>query len=188
MSGAVGCVTDVTEQVLLRQQLETRANVDELTSCLSRSAILKVVATSLDKEQDRGGSIALVFVDLCSFKEANDVYGHTAGDKVLQVAGARLRNVVREGDHVGRFGGDEFLIVCPGITTEKVALEIADRIRTALDGRIKVASGIVDLRASVGVALSTASSDADTLIAQADHAMYESKRLGSAGVRVFSPV
>jgi PAS domain S-box-containing protein len=101
VSGAVGCVADVTEQVLLRQQLEIRANVDELTSCLSRSAILKIISTALEQEQDRAGSIALVFVDLCGFKEANDVFGYAAGDMVLQVAGARLRNVVREGDHVG---------------------------------------------------------------------------------------
>jgi len=188
VSGAVGCVADVTEQVLLRQQLEIRANVDELTSCLSRSAILKVISSTLEQEQDKDGSIALVFVDLCRFKEANDVFGHAAGDMVLQVAGARLRNVVRDGDHVGRFGGDEFLVVCPGVTSEGVALEVADRIRASLDGRVKVATGTVELRASVGVALSTASSDADTLVAQADHAMYESKRLGSVGVQVFSSV
>jgi diguanylate cyclase (GGDEF)-like protein len=187
VTGAVGCVADVTEQVLLRQQLELRANVDELTSCLSRSAILQLLSTSLDAQRDsRGRGIAAVFVDLCRFKEVNDRFGHAAGDEVLQIAGTRLKNVVREGDHVGRFGGDEFLIVCPGVTSEKIALEVAERIRSSLTDCVDVSTGTVELRASVGVALSAASSDPDTLIAQADCAMYEAKRLGSSAVEVFA--
>ncbi len=186
VTGAVGCVADVTEQVLLRQQLELRANVDELSSCLSRSAILQLLATTLDMERDSGGGVAVVFVDLCRFKEVNDLFGHAVGDEVLQIAGRRLKNVVREGDHVGRFGGDEFLIICPRVTGEKVALEVADRIRRSLTCSVDVATGTVELRASVGVALSTGSSDPDTLIAHADYAMYEAKRLGSTAVEVFA--
>ncbi len=186
VTGAVGCVSDVTEQVLLRRQLELRANVDELTSCLSRTAILQVLASTLDHQRETGGGLAVVFVDLCGFKEVNDLFGHASGDKVLQIAGARLKNVVREGDHVGRFGGDEFLIVCPRITTEKVALEVAERIRRSLSCNVDLTTGTVNLRASVGVALSSDSSDPDALIAHADYAMYEAKRVGSSSVEVFA--
>ncbi len=72
VTGAVGCVADVTEQVQLRQQLEWRANVDELTSCLSRSAILEVLSSALDPQPDNSGGAAVVFVDLCRFKQVND--------------------------------------------------------------------------------------------------------------------
>jgi diguanylate cyclase (GGDEF)-like protein len=93
--------------------------------------------------------------------------------------------MVREGDHVGRLGGDEFLVVCPGVTSEKIAFEVADRIRRALSDHVDLATGSVELNASVRVALSSSNSDPDTLIAQADHAMYEAKRLGSSAVEVF---
>ncbi len=93
---------------------------------------------------------------------------------------------MRDGDHVGRFGGDEFLVVCPRVTSEKIALEVAERIRVSLSDNLEVATGTVELRASVGVALSSRSSDADTLIAHADYAMYAAKRLGSSAVEVYA--
>jgi diguanylate cyclase (GGDEF)-like protein/PAS domain S-box-containing protein len=186
VTGAVGCVADVTEQVLLRQELELRANIDDLTSCLSRSAILQLLATTLERCHETGGGVAILFVDLCRFKEVNDLFGHAAGDLVLQEAGARLKNMVRECDHVGRFGGDEFLVVCPGITSQVIALEVAERIRRSLTDPVELWSESVALSASVGIALSTSSSDPDTLVAQADYAMYEAKRLGSTTVEVFS--
>jgi diguanylate cyclase (GGDEF)-like protein len=186
VTGAVGCVADVTEQVRLRQQLELRANVDELTSCLSRSAILQMLSAALELQKDKAVGIAVVFVDLCRFKEVNDLYGHSVGDEVLKIAGTRLRDVVREGDHVGRFGGDEFLIICPHVHTKKAALDVGERVRLSLADQVDVTTGSVELRASVGVALSSAASDPDALIAQADHAMYEAKRLGSRAIEVFA--
>jgi diguanylate cyclase (GGDEF)-like protein/PAS domain S-box-containing protein len=185
ITGAVGCLTDVTEQVQLRDHLKLRANVDELTSCLNRSAILELLYATLENRKGRSG-LGVVFVDLCGFKEVNDVYGHAAGDQVLQVASSRLRSVVRDGDQVGRFGGDEFLVVCPGIRSETIARELAERIRVALTGKVKVATGTVELKASIGVAWSKRSFDPDTLIAQADHAMYEAKRSGSEEVEIFA--
>jgi diguanylate cyclase (GGDEF)-like protein len=106
VTGAVGCVSDVTAQVELRRQLEIRANTDELTSCFSRSKILEVLATVLDGQDDNRRGTAVIFIDLCGFKAINDMFGHAAGDRVLEVAGARLRSAVRQYDHVGRFGGD----------------------------------------------------------------------------------
>ncbi|MHB1582420.1 MAG: sensor domain-containing diguanylate cyclase [Acidimicrobiales bacterium] len=184
VTGAVGCVVDVTEQVQLRRQLEVRATTDQLTSCLNRGAILEVLATAVAREP--GAGLAVIFVDLCRFKDVNDRFGHAAGDRVLEVAAARLRSVVREGDRVGRFGGDEFLVVCPGVDGEPGALEIAERIRAALTACLELAGGNVDLLASIGVVWSREPLDPDTLVSRADQAMYRAKRAGSSAVEVFA--
>jgi diguanylate cyclase (GGDEF)-like protein/PAS domain S-box-containing protein len=185
VTGAVGCVSDVTEQVELRRQLEQRANTDELTSCFNRSAILRVLSTTLERREDAPGGVAVIFIDLCGFKIVNDAFGHAAGDRVLEIAAKRLKSAIREGDRVGRFGGDEFLVVCPGVDGAPLALELGQRVREALTDRVDVSSGTVELRASVGVAWSALDLDADALVAQADDAMYEAKRSGSTSVTLF---
>lgn len=179
ISGAVGCVSDVTEQVRLRRQLERRANFDGLTSCLNRSAILDALTANLDRPRSTGQGVAAVFVDLCRFKSINDRFGHSIGDEILSLTANRLRSVVRDGDLVGRFGGDEFLVVCPQISGEDGTRHIAERIRQALAGCVELGAGRVDLRASVGGAYTVRPLSVDALVAQADRAMYESKRLGS---------
>ncbi len=180
ITGAVGCVSDVTEQVRLRRQLERRANFDGLTSCLNRSAILDALTANLNRPSSSGQGVAAVFVDLCRFKSINDRFGHTIGDEILTLTASRLRSVVRDGDLVGRFGGDEFLVVCPQISGEDGTRDIAERIRQALADCVELGAGRVDLRASVGGAYTVKPLSVDALVAQADRAMYESKRLGSS--------
>jgi diguanylate cyclase (GGDEF)-like protein/PAS domain S-box-containing protein len=187
VTGAVGCVSDITAQVLLRRQLEIRANTDELTMCLSRARTLEVLSEVLRHQREGPGGTAVIFVDLCGFKSINDQFGHAAGDQVLKVAGSRLRSAIRQYDEVGRFGGDEFLVVCPRVETGPMSLEIAKRVTASLTQPVHGTSNVIELRASVGVAWSSAIIDADTLVAQADHAMYESKRNGSTTVVLFAP-
>jgi diguanylate cyclase (GGDEF)-like protein/PAS domain S-box-containing protein len=182
VTGAVGCVSDITAQVLLRHQLEIRANTDELTSCLSRPRTLEVLAAELAAQSETSGGIAVIFIDLCGFKTINDQFGHAAGDQVLKVAGARLKSAIRPYDQVGRFGGDEFLVVCPRVETALLSLEIAKRITASLTQPVNSTSDVIQLRASVGVSWSPEVIDADTLVARADGAMYESKRGGSSSV------
>jgi diguanylate cyclase (GGDEF)-like protein/PAS domain S-box-containing protein len=185
VTGAVGCVSDVTEQVHLRRQLELRANTDELTSCLNRAAILDALSLGVEQRHDGLGT-GVIFVDLCRFKEVNDAFGHTVGDYVLELAADRLRAAVREADQVGRFGGDEFLVVCPGVDSERGALEIADRVQRALTDELSLGTGSIELRASIGLAWCAEAIDADELVAQADQAMYRAKRAGSSAVGVFA--
>jgi diguanylate cyclase (GGDEF)-like protein/PAS domain S-box-containing protein len=186
VTGAVGCVSDVTAQAVLRRQLEIRANTDELTSCLSRARTLEVLAEALEQQSDYRGGTAVIFIDLCGFKAINDLFGHAAGDLVLKVAGSRLRSAIRPYDEVGRFGGDEFLVICPRVESAPMSLEIAKRITASLTMPMNITSDVIELRASVGVAWSSAIIEADTLVAQSDHAMYESKRNGSSNVVLFS--
>lgn len=129
----------------------------------------------------------MIFIDLSGFKAINDLFGHATGDQVLKVAGTRLMSALRQYDEVGRFGGDEFLVVCPRVETALMSLDIAKRLASSLTQPMKSTSDVIKLRASVGVAWSSTNIDADTLIAQADHAMYESKRNGSSSVALFTP-
>jgi diguanylate cyclase (GGDEF)-like protein/PAS domain S-box-containing protein len=186
VTGAVGCVSDVTAQAELRRQLELRANTDELTSCLSRAKILEVLSAALELQVKSDGGTAVIFIDLCGFKGINDLFGHAAGDEVLKVAGTRLRSAVRQYDQIGRFGGDEFLVVCPRVDNADTAREVAQRITASLVQPVKITANVIDLRASVGVAWTSHVIDADTLVARADQAMYESKRNGSSSVSLFS--
>ena len=185
VSGAVGCLSDVTERAQLRKELEVRASVDALTSCLNRAATLELVDRTVSSPEGGCGN-AVVFIDLDRFKAVNDDLGHAAGDRLLVEVAERLRGTLRDGDHVGRFGGDEFLVICPGVDSAEQAREIAERIATVLTSTVDIDSRPVQLRASVGVAWTTERLKADTLIAWADSAMYESKRLGLPAVTLFT--
>lgn len=185
VSGAVGCLSDVTERALLHEELEVRASVDKLTSCLNRAATIDQVDRTIS-DQHIGLGRAVIFIDLDRLKSVNDALGHAAGDHLLVVAADRVREALRHGDFVGRLGGDEFLVICPRVASAAQALEIAERISLGLTTSVHFGSCTVDLRASIGVAWTTETLDTDTLIGRADSAMYESKRLGQHGVTLFS--
>jgi diguanylate cyclase (GGDEF)-like protein/PAS domain S-box-containing protein len=187
VTGAVGCLSDVTDRVQLRQELEIRASVDDLTLCLNRAAALGLLARTTAAPNAPGVGNALIFIDLDDFKSVNDRFGHAAGDRLLVAATARLRAALRDGDNIGRVGGDEFLVICPRVASPEQAVRIAERIAEATTATLDVGPGAVELRTSVGVAWTTEALDADAFIAQADSAMYESKRTGQNGVCLFVP-
>jgi diguanylate cyclase (GGDEF)-like protein/PAS domain S-box-containing protein len=178
ISGAIACVADVTDSTRMREELKKRATFDELTGCYNRPSIMDALAASVAEGQRRGER-AVMFIDLDRFKEVNDREGHAAGDALLRIVAERLRSVVRADDMVGRIGGDEFLLVCPEIGGAEQAMELAGRIAKALREQLGTATvrTASQLQASIGVAWSSGDGvGADTLVAQADNAMYESKR------------
>ena len=122
---------------------------------------------------------ATLFIDLDGFKEVNDRLGHQAGDRLLHDAGQRLLSGVREGDMIARYGGDEFVIVCP-TDDAAAAMDVAKRVLEVLHGLGDVASSDQRLHASIGVAFAPAGSalSAEHLIRAADMAMYEAKTAG----------
>jgi diguanylate cyclase (GGDEF)-like protein/PAS domain S-box-containing protein len=179
ITGAVGCLTDVTESVRLREELERRATIDELTGCLNRASVIETLEDCLAT----GADVAVVYVDVDDFKGVNDGHGHAAGDEVLQAVGARLRAAVRGHDAVGRMGGDEFLAVCAGLGSEVGAGELAQRIAASLGDPVGFRGQRLEITASVGVAWSPAGEhiEADALVARADSAMYVTKGAGGGG-------
>jgi diguanylate cyclase (GGDEF)-like protein/PAS domain S-box-containing protein len=176
-AGALICVNDVTESARLREELRVQATRDPLTGCLNRSAVMRALSHRLARAD--GSDVAVVFVDIDRFKPVNDLLGHASGDEVLLVLVRRLESLCRPDDLVGRLGGDEFVVICSNVSEPEHASRIAARVRDALNQPVTLSSGAVDLRASIGVARSNGTISAETLVARADAAMYESKRAGT---------
>ena len=194
INGAIACVADVTDSACMREELKRRAMFDELTGCYNRASIMLALEANIASGQ-RQAERAVVFVDLDSFKAVNDQHGHAAGDELLSIIAQRLQGVVRDGDMVGRIGGDEFLVVCPDIGGPDQAMGLAERLAVALREELCVATGSIVEQISIGVAWSSGEgADADAIVAQADSAMYESKREGAGqpklaiAVKVPSPI
>jgi len=183
VTGLTGCVEDVTASVQSRSDLEVKAISDPLTGCLNRAGTLAVLQDTLDRApavvSDPMGTAAL-FVDLDGFKRVNDQFGHATGDEVLLRVAERIRTSLRAGDVVGRLGGDEFLVICPHVADPGTALAIARSLTDrAFGSAIDLGTTSVEIRASLGVAWSDErSAHATALVAQADAAMYRSKRDG----------
>jgi diguanylate cyclase (GGDEF)-like protein len=169
---------DITERVRWEQQLLHRASHDTLTGLPNAWYASIHLHKAL---RNRSGSrnpqhLAVFFVDLDSFKEINDTFGHHAGDAVLRQTANRLRTVTTHADLTARLHGDEFLVVCK-VANAIHAAHLAQRIRRALARPIQVGAARLCVTASVGIAVSTpASSDADRLLRFADHRMYTDKR------------
>jgi diguanylate cyclase (GGDEF)-like protein/PAS domain S-box-containing protein len=176
VTGAILTVTDITESVRLRDQLERRASYDVLTGCRNRESVFAELGERISAQHRASTGVAVVFVDLDRFKTINDQFGHAAGDRLLQTTGDRLLGAVRGRDIVGRIGGDEFLVVASPVAGRAAALAVAQRVARALKGPLAVDSEILETTASIGVAWTDEPIEPDALVAAADAAIYIAKR------------
>ena len=176
------------EQMLTRGSNDT-ARRDPLTGLPDRAFLMSRLTTLLEGERTADRQFAVVFLDLDNFKQVNDEFGHLVGDDVLREAARRIAGCLREGDHVVRYGGDEFVALIEDVTALHQVEPVIARIHAALATPIAIAGGEVSLSLSAGAALaSEAWRSAEELLAAADRAMYASKRNGSLkAAGVFDP-
>jgi len=186
VTGAIVCVENVTETVKTREELRAQATVDSVTRCYNRASTMSALEAMLSSDDQRGRP-AVIFVDLDRFNEVNDALGHAAGDEFLKVVAERLHRGVRGEDVVGRIGSDEFLVLCPGMSSPAEAMRTASRLAESLHDPIRLNGDPIPSRASIGVAWSRSpDTTVRKLVSEADAAMYASKRVGSGKPVLFS--
>jgi two-component system, cell cycle response regulator len=162
-------------QEVLRQQ----AARDPLTGVWNRARAFESLATEISRAAREGTAVSVIMLDLDHFKEVNDRYGHMAGDAVLRIVTRRVEASLRPYDVLGRYGGEEFLIVLPGCDASAVAAT-AERIRRAIAASpIDTSEGLIAVTASMGTASARlVESNPESLIRAADQALYVAKREG----------
>ncbi len=169
------------ERILaLQDELREQATHDDLTKVLNRGTILQIVQREIAHVARKGESAAIILADLDNFKNINDTYGHPVGDVVLREASSRLGGRMRSYDAIGRYGGEEFLMVLPGCGAA-CAIDVAERMRHSLGDRpIQTDGGSVSVTASFGIALieKGQGQKVEQLIVMADEALYRAKHAG----------
>lgn len=170
---------DITEQQLLRERLEHRANYDGLTNLLNRRAVMELLEKQFAHDQRYANSLCCVLIDFDNFKSVNDQYGHQVGDEVLKLFAATCKKSIRKSDFIGRWGGEEFVLVLPNTDVEQ-AVAIAERICESMT-KLRVAAENVYVGFSVSMGVSFLSDDissVEQLVSKADKALYQAKYQG----------
>ncbi|MDQ1682285.1 MAG: hypothetical protein QOH99_826 [Frankiaceae bacterium] len=183
--GVVLSLTDITDRKHFEVELGRQATHDPLTDLPNRVLLHDRLERALAARARRSTPVGVLFVDIDNFKLINDNYGHEAGDRVLVILANVLRDLVRPGDTVARFGGDEFVIVVEELVDEDDALALASRLLSAVRGSYPVGDASIALSASVGVAVASDTDTASDAIRNADTAMFEAKEQGRDRAALF---
>jgi len=160
----------------LYKQLSFRAQYDSLTNLLNRASLQERLEALIRASVTGGSPLAVIYLDLDSFKEINDTFGHSTGDQVLQQVSTRIMASVRRTDAVARIGGDEFVIVLPGVGERAEADRIADTVAASISQPIEINGHELFVGASLGISVCPVDgSDTDSLLKVADESMYRIK-------------
>ncbi len=188
--GLIATLEDVTDQVRARADLDAAqaqlrhlADHDPLTGLPNRANLADALHAAMERHDDRGTGLAVLFCDLDGFKPINDQHGHGAGDAVLVEVGGRLRAAVDGDAMVARMGGDEFVVLCAGGVDDDGLIALAERLHDHLRAPFDIAGEEATLAVSIGIAALApgGTSTAENLLRIADSAMYEAKAAAAGG-------
>ncbi len=180
-------ITDLTEQKNYQNELFHKANYDELTDLPNRGLAFDRLQRALDSVARTKKKVALMLIDLDDFKKVNDSFGHSAGDAFLQEVASRLTACVREGDTVARLGGDEFTIILSGLSYASDAENVAQKLLDSFNHPVMLGNHEVAIGASIGIAMCPDDGeDFESLIKNADAAMYQCKKAGRNTLRFYT--
>lgn len=177
--GTIGAALDITERKAAEARVRHQAEYDVVTDLPNRVLFDRLLRSALERARGVGDRLAVVFLDLDHFKRVNDALGHVIGDELLRGAASRLRETVRCGDAVARVGGDEFLLLLPGLAGPEDAAHVAEKIVAALQRPLHVRGRELFAGASLGIAIWPGDGDdPESLVKSADTAMYRAKEAG----------
>lgn len=186
-SRLMAMLQDVSARKRMEQALERQAFRDDLTGLANRVLFRDRLRHALERRSRVGAQVAVLLLDLDGFKRVNDSLGHAAGDQLLRVIGDRIQNSVRSGETVARLGGDEFAIVLEMMRSDDDPQNLAERLLTNIAAPVDLSGREVAVNVSIGIAVAEPGEDDDTLLRNADAAMYAAKSLGKHRVRRFDP-
>ena len=184
----VAITRDVTERKMLEQRLEYQATHDSLTGLPNRGHLLSRIEEAIFAASDDRSVVGVVFIDLDDFKHVNDSRGHAIGDRLLIAVGERLRSCAPSGCTVARIAGDEFAVLHTGASSAGEFAAVANKISSYLSLPIRLGEQTARISASIGTAIhASGQTSAEALLAEADHSMYQAKRLAK-GIDPFNGV
>ncbi|HWG20338.1 MAG TPA: EAL domain-containing protein [Terracidiphilus sp.] len=180
---------DISPMREQERKLEQVIRFDELTGLPNRAQVTERLRNAIAAVPQSKQMVGVIFFDLDDFKFANEVHGREAADGLLVAVAARMKQVLREGDTLGRIGGDEFLVVLPNLAGQEAASHVVERLLRAIHDPSPLGSALVQLSATAGAAFYPQAEevDADQLIRQAVQAMYEAKLAGKDRYLIFDP-
>lgn len=162
----------------MRDELLVQATHDSLTGLWNRNASMEALKRELVRADREGKTVGLMLADLDHFKQINDTYGHLAGDRVLQAVATRMKKSMRTYDTVGRYGGEEFLILSPGCDEEAI-FRRAEHLRTAISSEpVVTPEAMISISLTLGAAVATGTTVPDQILKVVDEALYRAKRAG----------
>ena len=181
--------SDITRTKEHQSQLERMANYDDLTNLPNRTLLRDRLAQAIVKSQRDNKSLALAFMDLDGFKAVNDSYGHDVGDELLIAISHRMKAVLREGDTLARFGGDEFVAILLDLQEVDDCNPFIERLLEAVAEPVNIRDNLMQVSVSIGITVYPEdNTNEDQLIRHADQAMYEAKQAGKNGYKLFDTV
>ncbi|WP_428420067.1 EAL domain-containing protein [Methylibium sp.] len=182
-------VRDIRERLAAQARIHHLAHHDALTGLPNRTAFGQQLEQLTASHRAGDAQIALLFIDLDHFKRINDSLGHLVGDLLLQTVTTRITACLRADDLVARFGGDEFMVLLPGVTDRSVVEQVAGKLLAVIEAPLEVAGRSISVSPSIGVSLFPEHGRTPAeLIQHADAAMYMAKARGRANVQFFDPV